>query len=432
MHDLSPRPWLSPVAATRIDALPLPADPSSRVETLAAETRAIHDARAFNLNPATNVMNPRAEALLSSGIGTRPSLGQPGEKYEMGLSAVEEIEVIAARLAARVFDAAFAEVRVPSGAMANLFTFMALAQPGDTIIAPPGSIGGHVTHHAPGCAGLFGLTIHPAPVDADGYTVDVDALTDLARRARPRIITLGSSLNLFPHPVARVRAIADEVGATLMFDAAHLCGMIAGRAWPNPLTQGAHVMTMSTYKSLGGPAGGLIVTNDAAIAQRLDAVAFPGMTANFDVAKTAALAVTLQDWVTCGTDYAQAMIALSQALAQAAQAEGLPLFETPRGVTESHQFALDAAPFGGGQTMAKRLETAGFLTCGIGLPRPEVPGDMNGLRLGTPELTRRGVRPADAPAIMTLFARALRDDPVTLAPQVAALRARFTDLGYVA
>ncbi|WP_371155209.1 serine hydroxymethyltransferase [Jannaschia sp. 2305UL9-9] len=431
MTDLAPRPWLSEAASARVDALPLPADPALRIEALAEETRAIHDLRTFNLNPATNVMNPRAEALLSSGIGSRPSLGQPGEKYEMGLQAVEEIEVITARLASAVFDATFAEVRVPSGALANLFTFMALAKPGDAIIAPPASIGGHVTHHAAGCAGLYGFDIHPAPVDADGYTVDVDALRDLALRVRPKIITLGASLNLFAHPVAEVRAIADEVGATLMFDAAHLCGMIAGRAWANPLTLGAHVMTMSTYKSLGGPAGGLIVTNEARVAEALDAVAFPGMTANFDVAKTAALGVTLQDWRSHGPAYAEAMQALATALANAARSEGLPLFETSKGVTDSHQFALDAAPFGGGQAMALRLETAGFLTCGIGLPRPPVAGDMNGLRIGTPEMARRGVTPGDAPVIMSLLARALRDDPATIAPETTRLRAQFQGLLYV-
>ncbi len=431
MKDLAPRPWLTPAAAARAASLTLPADPVARIEALAAETRTIHDDRAFNLNPATNVMNPRAEALLSSGIGTRPSLGHPGEKYEMGLAAVEEIEVIAARLACAVFDASFAEVRIPSGAMANLFAFMALAKPGDAIIAPPAAIGGHVTHHAAGCAGLYGLVTHAAPVDADGYGVDVDALRTLARDVRPRIITLGASLNLFPHPVAEVRAIADEVGAVLMFDAAHLCGMIAGRTWPNPLAQGAHLMTMSTYKSLGGPAGGLIVTNGARIAERLDAIAFPGMTANFDAGRVAALAVTLQDWRRHGPAYAAAMVALSQALARAAEGEGLPIVRTPRGITESHQFALDAAPFGGGQAMARRLEAGGFLTSGIGLPRPEVPGDMNGLRLGTPELTRRGVTPQDAPAIMALFSRALREDPADVAAETAALRARFRGVRFV-
>jgi glycine hydroxymethyltransferase len=404
----------------------------ARIEALAEENRRIHERECFNLNPATNVMNPRAEALLSSGIGSRPSLGYPGDKYEMGLEAIEEIEVIAAELAAEVFSARFAEIRVPSGALANLYAFMATCKPGDTIIAPPASVGGHVTHHSAGCAGLFGLRTVPAPVSADDYSIDVDALADLAARERPKLITLGASLNLFEHPVRAVREIADSVGAHLMFDAAHQCGIIAGKAWSDPLAEGAHLMTMSTYKSLGGPAGGLIVTNDAALAERLDHIAFPGMTANFDAAKSAALAVTLLDWKTHGRAYAAKMIELSKALAAALKARGLPVFETARGATNSHQFAIAAAPYGGGQAASKTLRRAGFLACGIGLPMDEVPGDMNGLRIGTPELVRWGVDIADIDPLADLIAEALvANDPAAIAPRTAALRARFDRLHYI-
>jgi glycine hydroxymethyltransferase len=252
-----------------------------------------------------------------------------------------------------VFNARYAEIRVPSGAIANLYGFMATCKPGDTIIAPPASIGGHVTHHEDGCAGLYGLRIVPAPVLADGYTVDIKALRDRAHKVNPALITIGGSLNLFEHPVAEARQVADEVGAKLLFDAAHQCGIIAGSAWRNPLDEGAHLITMSTYKSLGGPAGGLIVTNDADLAQAVDAIAFPGMTANFDAAKAAALAVTMLDWRDQGAGYAQAMIDLAQALAQALDAQGLPVFAKDQGFTRSHQFALEAARFGGG---ASRIE----------------------------------------------------------------------------
>ena len=203
----------------------------------------------------------------------------------MGLEAIEEIEVIAAELCAEVFNATYAEIRVPSGAIANLYGFMATCKPGDTIIVPPVTIGGHVTHHVNGCAGLYGLRILEAPLKADRYSIDVDALESLARTEQPKLITIGGSLNLFEHPVSDIRQIADAVGAFVMFDAAHQCGIIAGKAWSNPLDEGAHFMTMSTYKSLGGPAGGLIVSNDAEIAKRMDAIAFSGMTANFDASK---------------------------------------------------------------------------------------------------------------------------------------------------
>jgi glycine hydroxymethyltransferase len=437
MTHLAPRLWVPGHAETLVQryAQETTADSptvAARIEAAIQRNLAIHDHDCFNLNPATNVMNPAAEAVLSRGLGSRPSLGYPGDKYEMGLEGIEEIEVICAALAAEVFEANHAEIRVASGAMANLYGFMALAKPGDAIIAPPPAVGGHVTHHAAGCAGLYGLVTHPAPVNADGYTVDLAALRTLAHHVKPRIMTIGGSLNLFPHPVPEIRAIADEVGAHVLFDAAHQCGIIAGQVWTNPLYQGAHLMTMSTYKSLGGPAGGLIVTNDAQIAERLDAIAYPGMTANFDAAKSAALAITLLDWRDHGRTYAKAMVALARALATELHKLGLPVFAADRGMTSSHQFAIEAAGFGGGQAASKTLRKAGFLACGIGLPIADVPGDLNGLRIGTPELVRRGVTPTDAPALAALIAEGLQsNDPASVAPRTAKLRAGFQGLHYI-
>ena len=153
-------------------------------------------------------------------------------------------------------------------------------------------------------------------------------------------------------------------------------------------------MTMSTYKSLGGPAGGLIVTDDADLAQRLDAIAYPGLTANFDAGKTAALAITLADWEAVGHDYAQTMIENAQSLAAALISLDVPVFAADRGATRSHQFAVLAHQYGGGQTAAHRLRRANLLACGIGLPAAPVEGDVNGLRIGTPELTRLGMHPS--------------------------------------
>ncbi|NNE81639.1 MAG: aminotransferase class I/II-fold pyridoxal phosphate-dependent enzyme [Silicimonas sp.] len=426
---IAKRPWVPKPSETLINQIASTTAASTsaallaRLGKLAEKNRDIHEKECFNLNPATNVMNPKAEAFLASGIGSRPSLGYPGDKYEMGLEAIEEIEVIAAELCAEVFQAKYAEIRVPSGAIANLYGFMATCSPGDTIIVPPASIGGHVTHHGAGCAGLYGLRIIEAPVAVDGYTVDVTKLAEMARVERPKLITIGGSLNLFEHPVAEVRSIAESCGAKVMFDAAHQCGIIAGRAWSNPLEEGAHFMTMSTYKSLGGPAGGLIVSNDQDIAKRLDAIAFPGMTANFDAAKSAALAVTMLDWRDFGGAYATEMINMSKALAAALDARGVKVFSGSDGFTKSHQFAVIAAPYNGGQAASKRLRSSGFLACGIGLPLPEVAGDMNGLRIGTPELVRWGMTSNDAETLADLIARALAGEHVL--KEVSAWRRTF-------
>ncbi|MBI4933828.1 MAG: aminotransferase class I/II-fold pyridoxal phosphate-dependent enzyme [Actinobacteria bacterium] len=398
-----------------------------RLHGLIERNRQIHDRDCINLNPATNTMNPRAEAVLATGLGTRPSLGHPGEKYEMGLEAIEEIEVIAAEAARRVFQADHAELRVGSGALANLYAFMATCRPGDSIIVPPATIGGHVTHRDPGAAGLYGLQIHECPIDPSTYTIDVEGLAALARRVQPKLITTGTSLNLDPHPVAAIRAIADEVGAFVLFDAAHACGMIAGGLWPNPLHQGADLMTMSTYKSLGGPAGGLVLTNRADLAERLDAIAYPGLTANFDVAKTAALAITMFDWLEFGRSYAAAMVANSVTLAGELEARGLPVFRTVHGPTTTYQFALDMSAAGGGHAAALRLREANILTCAIGLPHDEGAG----LRFGTPEITRLGFTPADMPELADLIAAGLGSEPAEVAASAGAMRQRFQHVHYV-
>jgi glycine hydroxymethyltransferase len=408
------------------------ADVQRWIEELAQENHRLHDIEGINLNPATNILNPRAEKLLASGMGSRASLGHPGDKYETGLGAIEQIEIITQELACEVFGSTYAEFRVPSGAIANLYAFMATTEPHDTIIAPPASIGGHVTHHKGGSAGLYRLNTISAPVDQTGYTIDIDTLRKLAHEVKPKLITVGGSLNLFHHPIAQVRAIADEVGAKVLFDAAHLCGMIAGKVWPQPLVEGAHLMTFSTYKSLGGPAGGLIVTNDDEIAQKLDAIAYPGLTANFDAAKTAALGITLQDWKSVGRDYAQMMVKTSQALAQHLQNLGVNIFAADKGFTTSHQFAILAAPYGGGQTAARRMGEAGLLACGIGLPIEQVEGDLNGLRIGTPEIVRIGMKVEHMQDLAGFIARSLDTsvEPKSIQREITEWRKQFSGVHY--
>jgi glycine hydroxymethyltransferase len=407
-----------------------PDEVTDRVAALIETNDRIHERESINLNPAANVMSPAAEAAVATSLGTRPSLGHPGAKYEMGLEAVESIEVIAAELAAEVFDAPFAEVRIGSGALANLYSFMATCAPGDSIIVPPASIGGHVTHNTTGAAGLYGLDIDEAPIDSDRYTVDVDLLRALAHDVQPKLITIGSSLNLTHHPVGSVREIGDEVGAKVLFDAAHLSGLIAGGAWPNPIAEGAHIMTMSTYKSLAGPPAGLLVTSDAAIAERVDSIAFPGLTANFDAANTAALALTLLDWQRVGREHAAVMIDTAQALAAHLLDADLPVVMADGRPTLSQAFALRADSTGGdGHALARLLRPAGLLTSGIGLP-----GDtdaMGGIRIGTNEMVRWGMTSPDMATVADFLARAISGEPPTeLATDIQAFRERFDTIHF--
>ncbi len=401
------------------------------IEKLVDESYQINDVQCINVNPATNLLNPRAEKLLSKGISSRPSLGHPGDKYETGLEAIEQIEIITCALANEVFESEYAEFRVGSGSLANLYAFMSTCKPHDVIIAPPATIGGHITHHLQGAAGLYGLKTIPAPVNADDYTVDVKKLKQLAIKVKPKLITIGGSLNLFFHPIKEIKDIANLVNAKVLFDAAHLCGMIAGKVWPQPLKEGADLMTFSTYKSLGGPAGGLIVTNNKEIAKNLDTIAYPGLTANFDAAKTAALAITLQDWKSVGMNYAQKMVSCAQELAQQLDTKGLKLFAKNKGFTQSHQFAVIVNDFGGGQTASKRLRKANILACGIGLPGETVTNDVSGLRIGTPELVRIGMKEKNMEKIADFIYRALTENDLEeIATEVTEFRSTFKGVHY--
>jgi glycine hydroxymethyltransferase len=434
MTGLRHRPWVPEASETYVQEIAAGVARASATEMIALieeltdRSRWIHDRQCVNLNPAANTMNPRAEALLASGLGSRPSLGYPGAKYETGLEAIERIEVVAAELAAEVFLAPYAEVRIGSGAQANLDAFMATCRPGDSVIVPPATIGGHVTHHTVGAAGLYGLAVHEAPIDPDRYTVDPDGVRELAHQVRPALISIGGSLNLSHHPVAELRAIADDVGAVLLFDAAHLAGPIAGGAWPNPLSAGAHVMTSSTYKSLAGPPSGLLVTTEAAIAERVDAIAFPGMTANFDVANTAALAMTLVDWQVHGAAYAADMVTAATDLAGSLIDAGVPVFATADGPTRSHAFAIDSGTEGG-DAASRRLGRANLLVSGIGLPHDAGAG----VRLGTNEIVRWGIVGEHLTELGDLIAASWHaDDPTAIADEVSAFRRRFTEIGYCA
>ncbi|MGB8861124.1 MAG: aminotransferase class I/II-fold pyridoxal phosphate-dependent enzyme [Ilumatobacteraceae bacterium] len=425
------RPWISEPAKRREAELAVQLDGRSPAEIDALvwgwieRNRAIHEDECINLDPAANVMNPQAERALAAGLSSRPSLGWPGDKYETGLEAIEAIEVAAMHVACRVFGARFAEVRVASGAIGNLYGFMATCRPGDAIVVPPPSVAGHVTHHERGAAGLYGLQVHHAPIDPVHYTVDVAGLEALVAQVRPKLVTIGGSLNLFPHPVAEVAAIAHAHGAKLLYDAAHVSGLLAGGLWPNPLSLGADLLSMSTYKSLGGPAGGLLLTNDEALAARLDEIAHPGLTANFDAGVTASLTLGLLDWLEFGRDYAAAMAANAAALAAALIERGMPVFTTPKGPTSSHQLALHAEAWGGGTPAAHRLREANLLASAIGLPTGE------GLRLGTSEATRWGMGVSEMDELADLVAGALTGDPSAIAARSTALKQRFPTVQFV-
>jgi glycine hydroxymethyltransferase len=424
-------PWASDVARARIAEvaagltdLSVAGVTETVTAALAAHTRQFDD-EGIVLYAGTNVMSEAARRAAETAVSSRPSMGWPGEKYQAGLDQLDTLEVLAPALVARLVGARFAEVRSHSATLANLAVYTSLTEPGDTIAVLPERAGGHTSHHAVGAPGIRGLRVVDLPYDPEAYDVDLAALPGFLAGERPRVVVIGASLLLFPHRIEAIRAAADEAGAVLLYDASHMAGLVAAGRFQRPLAEGARLLTFSTYKSFGGPPGGAIATDDPALAEKVSEAIFPGLTANYDVGRLGPLAVTAAEILADGGAYADRCIANARALAAALHDEGLTVAGAGRGFTDSHHVAVDVAALGGGRAAMARLAAAGIYLSAIGLPW-QAPGEPDrGLRIGTQEVTRRGLGPDELRVVAGWMADVLlRDaDPEPVRKAAAALRA---------
>jgi glycine hydroxymethyltransferase len=419
-------PWASPPALARLAAVEaaLPSDPALALERAA---RAAHDhARrleedCLQLYAGTNVPSPLVAALHEAALAAQPSMGYPGAKYQAGLEPVDVVEVTAASAMQRLMGAAFAEVRPTSATLANLAVYTALTDPGDTIAVLPDWAGGHLSHHAIGVPGVRGLRVAPLPYDAERLDVDLDALDEFLGWEVPRLVVVGASLMLFPHRLAEIAEAVRAHGIPLLYDASHVAGLIAEGRFQDPLREGADLVTFSTYKSFGGPPGGVIVTNDEELAQQVSNAVYPTLVANYDVSRLVPLAAAALERERSGGEYADQCIANARALAAALADEGLDVLGAGRGHTESHHVALDVA--GGGTAAALRLAEGNILSSEIGIPVDPA----GGVRLGTQAITRQGFVEDDMGPVAAAIAGALLHDRDVRA-EVADLRRRHTGL----
>jgi glycine hydroxymethyltransferase len=356
-------------------------------------------------------------------LSNQPSMGYAGDKYQAGLEALDVVEVTVSRLVADVMRATFAEIRPTSATLANLAVYSAVAAPGDTVAVLPAWAGGHLSHHEIGAAGIRALRIVDLPYDVRRLDVDLVALEALLSNERPKLVVVGASLMLHPHDLQPIADLVHDAGALLLYDASHVAGLVAEHRFQTPLADGADVMTFSTYKSFGGPAGGAIVSDDAALMERIAAAVYPGLTANYDIARLLPLGAAALEHQESAGAYADTCIGLAARLADALDAEGLEVVTCDRGRTSSHHVAVDARRFGGGPEAARTLAAANVLLSEIGLPGPD--RDPQGaIRIGTQTIASQGLRADDMPAVATVIAAALhgRRSAGRLREEVAQLR----------
>jgi len=423
---VSTAPWAPAGARERIAAVEraLPPDLAGALRR-AGEAAAEHVRRiekdALLLYAGGNV--PREGSRFPALTG-QPSMGYPGDKYQPGLEPLDVVEVAVARAVAEVMGARFAEVRPTSATLANLAVYAALAAPGETLAVLPGWAGGHLSHHEIGAAGVRGLRVVELPYDARELDVDLDRLPAFLTRERPALVVIGASLMLRPHRVTAIAEHVHENGAQLLYDASHVAGLIAEGRFQAPLAEGADVMTFSTYKSFGGPAGGVIVADDEAVMARVSAAVYPGLTANYDIARLLPLGETALERQRSAGDYADRCIANARTLAHALAAEGLAVLGAEHAFTSSHHVGVDVRALGGGTMAARRLAESNILLSEIGCPAPDGPDPAGAIRIGTQSITRQGFVASDMPPIAAALARGLRGPAARLREEVAAIRRR--------
>jgi glycine hydroxymethyltransferase len=380
-----------------------------------------------------NVTSPMVRQVLSSDLGHRYAEGQVGHRFYQGCKYVDVIESKAIELAKDVFNAPHVNVQPISGVNCNIAAFFALADPGDKLIALAVPSGGHISHAKFSAAGIRGLKIYTHPFDNNIMNVDVDAMVKNIKKVKPKVVMFGASLFLFPHPIREAREACDEVGASIIYDGAHVLGLIAGGQFQDPLREGADVVTGSTHKTFPGPQGGIILCQKK-YADIIDEAIFPGTVSNFHLHNKAGLAITLAEMKKFGKAYARQIVKNSQALGAYMDELGFNVLCKDLGYTKSHQIAVDVSKNGGGSVLAEKLEKANIITNKNLFPWDDVHTTDNpsGLRLGTQELTRIGMKEREMKEVAKLFKRVIidREQPEKVKKDVVHLKSQYQTVHY--
>ena len=393
----------------------------------AIEQEYFREENGIELIASENVVSEAVLLAAGSILTNKYAEGYPGHRYYGGCEKVDIVETLAQERAKKLFGAAYANVQPHSGSQANTAVYVALLQPGDTVLGMSLSEGGHLTHGSP--VNLSGLYYHFIPYGLDPATerIDYDRLEALAQEHKPKLIVAGASA--YPRIIdfERIADIAHRVGAYLMVDMAHIAGLVAARLHPSPLPF-ADVVTTTTHKTLRGPRGGLILTNSEDMAKKINKAIFPGIQGGPLLHIIAAKAVCFGEALTPSfAAYQQRIVDNAHTLGEALAQNG---FRLVSGGTDNHLMLLDLRPFGlTGKEMEARLDACGITVNKNTVPNdPEKPFVTSGIRIGTPAVTTRGMGQEEMRTIARLITRVATDFPAAqedVRAQVAALCRAF-------
>ncbi len=365
----------------------------------------------INLIASENITSPQVKTALASDLSHRYAEGQAGERLYEGCKYIDDIERLTIDLSKKLFNAEYVNVQPISGVTANLATFFAFTKPGDKIMTMSVPMGGHISHENVSAAGIRGLKNVFYPFNNEIMNIDADIMQKRILEEKPKIVLLGGSLFLFPHPVKEAVEAASEVGAKVLYDGAHVLGLIAGKQFQDPLKEGADAVMGSTHKSFPGPQGGIILAKGE-YENKINNAVFPGVVSNHHLHHLAGLGIATAEMMEFGQDYAKQIVKNAKALAQALNEEGFNVMCEELGFTESHQVAMNVADVKNASILAKELEANNIILNKNLIPGDDVDNSDNpsGIRIGTQEVTRLGMKESEMKDIAHLIKKVAMDD----------------------
>jgi glycine hydroxymethyltransferase len=380
-----------------------------------------------------NLMSPLAKEMLISDFADRYAEGLPGHRYYQGNIYVDKVEVKALELAKDLFKADFADVRPISGTVANMAVLFAFAQPGDTITTCALAQGAHISTQKFGAFGQRGVSSVQYPFNVEDMNLDVDGTIKLLKQVRPKVAQFGLSVFLFPPPLKELQETFKEIDCLVWEDCAHVLGLVAGGQFQDPLRDGVNVVSSSTHKTFPGPNHGMLLGANLTDEQTkaLQKAVFPGVTSSHHLHAMAALAITLAEMKVFAKDYAAQACKNSRALGDELYRLGVPVLCPNQGFTRSHAIAVDVKQFGGGKDVAQKLENANIICNKNMLPWDTSSVNPTGLRLGSQEMTRIGMKESDMKEVASFIARVCKgEDPAKVQKDVKAFKKNFTTIQY--
>ncbi len=388
-----------------------------------------------------NVTSPAVREAISTDLSHRYAEGWPGMRVYAGCEFIDQIELKCAEYMRKYFRASFADVRPISGVVANICAYTACAKSGDKMLAMPIAMGGHISHNRT-ASSVCGLEVDYMEFDDEEMNLVIDKSIKKIKEHKPKIVLFGASVFLFPHPVKDFSEPAHNVGAKVMYDAAHVAGLIGSGYFQDPLREGADVMTLSTHKTFPGPQHGTLLSNseDEDFLKRCRLAAFPGMLSNHHLHNVAGLGVAALEMIEYGKAYHGQVIKNAKKLGQSLYERGIEVMMEKKGFTESHTIVADVLkykrPSGIGAVIEKELEDANIILNRNLIPRDlkEDRGfrDPSGIRIGTSEVTRLGMKENDMDAIAELICKIIieKKEPKEIKKSVIEFRKNFQDVHY--